>query len=72
VHVVDISSRAQPPQLLAELAAHRAPVLAVAWSEDESRLASCDKKGVVVLWDAVQEAPPGQEGDSSEALGGGA
>lgn len=54
VHVVDISRKGAPPRLLTALSAHRAPVLGVAWSEDESRLASCDKKGVVAVWDAGQ------------------
>jgi WD40 repeat protein len=61
VHLVDISCKAQPPRLLAALAAHSAPVLGVAWSEDESRLASCDKRGVVVVWEAVAPAPARQQ-----------
>lgn len=55
VHVVDVSSKQAPPRLLAALEAHAAPVLGVAWSEDESRLASCDKRGVVAVWDAGQK-----------------
>ncbi|KAL4421688.1 hypothetical protein ABPG77_010632 [Micractinium sp. CCAP 211/92] len=56
VHIVDVSSKGAPLRLLAALEAHKAPVLGVAWSEDESRLASCDKKGVVAVWDAQQRA----------------
>lgn len=55
MHVVDISRKGAPPRLLTALSAHRAPVLGVAWSEDESRLASCDKKGVVAVWDGGQQ-----------------
>lgn len=51
-----MSQREQPPRLVAALHAHTAPVLGVAWSEDESRLASSDKRGVVVLWQLQEEA----------------
>ncbi|KAL4457638.1 hypothetical protein ABPG75_012503 [Micractinium tetrahymenae] len=67
VHVVDISRKEAPPRLLAALAAHKAPVLGVAWSEDESRLASCDKKGVVAVWDAAAPEQAAEEEAPAEA-----
>jgi hypothetical protein len=46
----------------------------VAWSQDESRLASCDKMGVVVVWDAVpaEAAGSASAGQQAAAAGGGA
>lgn len=38
---------------MALLEGHSAPVLGVAWSQDERRLASSDKQGVVVVWEAA-------------------
>ncbi|PSC72877.1 WD repeat-containing 13 [Micractinium conductrix] len=64
VHLVDISRKGVPPQLVAALVGHTAPVLGVAWSSDESRLASCDKKGVVIVWSAAEQQQQQQAGAS--------
>lgn len=63
-----MNQREQPPRLVAALHAHSAPVLGVAWSDDESRLASTDKRGVVVLWQATaaQPAPAADEAAAAE------
>ena len=57
VHVLDASRwsrRGEQLPVVAELAGHAAPVADVAWSYDESLLASCDRAGKVVLWHRVE------------------
>lgn len=49
------------------LAAHSAPVLEVAWSGDESRVASADKRGTVVVWQAQPPAAEDEAGGSDES-----
>ena len=61
VHLVDISRKSEPPRLVAALAAHRAPVLGVAWSEDETRLASSDSRGAVAVWTQAAAAATAED-----------
>lgn len=66
VHLLDLGH--QPPLVLAGLSAHRAPVIGVCWNRDGSRIASCDKQGMVVVW-ASQAQPSGHGQDTGKQSG---
>lgn len=54
VNVWDISDSEAAPVAVTTLQGHRSPVVAVAWSFEESRLASSDVDGTVIVWKREQ------------------
>lgn len=66
VLLLDLTRPEPALQLVDALSAHSAPVLAVGWSQDESRVVSADKRGTVVVWQALSAEEETLSGSSGQ------